>query len=204
VLDLCCGFGRHALLLRERGLDVVGLDLSFDLLRAARTLPGFERLLAGRLLRGDAVRPPFRDERFDTVVNLFSSFGYFGEAGDERVLAGIRRILRPGGRAVFDLMNPTHVRAGLVARSRREEPEFVLDERRALLDDGKRVVKDVELAFTDGRRLRWREDVRLYDVAEFRTLANRHGLSIESTFGDFDGSVCGERSPRAIVFARRI
>ncbi|MCE9595547.1 MAG: class I SAM-dependent methyltransferase [Planctomycetes bacterium] len=204
VLDLCCGFGRHALLLREHGLATFGLDLSLDLLRAARTLPGFERALAGRLVRGDAVRLPFAAERFDSVVNLFSSFGYFGEAGDERVLAEIRRVLRPGGLAVFDLMNPAHVRAGLVAQSRRTEPDFVLDERRALLDDGRRVVKDVDLSFADGRRLRWREDVRLYELAEFRSLAQRHGLTIETTFGDFDGSACTERSPRAIVFARRV
>ncbi|MCC6405837.1 MAG: class I SAM-dependent methyltransferase [Planctomycetes bacterium] len=203
VLDLCCGFGRHALLLRRAGLDVWGVDLSFDLLRAARELDGYERLLAGRLVRGDAQRVPFGSGRFDGIVNLFSSFGYFGERGDERVLAEIVRVLVPGGIAVFDLMNATRVRAELVPHSRRSEADFVLDERRALLDDGRRVVKDVELDFADGRTLRWREDVRLYSRSEFDALLARHGLFNVATFGDFDASVCGERSPRTIVVARR-
>ena len=38
VLDDCCGFGRHGVAMSERGLDVVGIDLSFDLLRGAREL----------------------------------------------------------------------------------------------------------------------------------------------------------------------
>jgi SAM-dependent methyltransferase len=114
VLDLCCGFGRHALLLREAGVDAFGVDLSFELLRAARELAGYQPWLAGRLVRGDARRVPFRAERFDAVVNLFSSFGYFGERGDRAVLAELARVLVPGGLAVFDLMNATRVRDELV------------------------------------------------------------------------------------------
>jgi ubiquinone/menaquinone biosynthesis C-methylase UbiE len=97
VLDLCCGFGRHALLLAQSGASVVGLDLSLELLSAARELPGFERALAGRLVHADASRLPFRDASFDSLVNLFSSFGYLDADGDARMLSEIARTLRAGG-----------------------------------------------------------------------------------------------------------
>jgi len=90
VLDLCCGFGRHTLALREQGFDAIGLDLSPELLAHAAQGPGWE-LLRGRLLRGDARVLPFAERSFGSLVNLFSSFGYFGEEGDRQVLREIAR-----------------------------------------------------------------------------------------------------------------
>src|SRR5690606_33690977 len=75
VLDVPCGQGRHVHLLAEAGLDVTGLDYSAHLLKAARKR-GTARTL--RYVRGDMRTLP--DEwsgRFDAVVNLFTSFGFF-------------------------------------------------------------------------------------------------------------------------------
>lgn len=201
TLDLCCGFGRHTLLLAEAGVDVFGLDLSRDLLLQARRLPGAARL-AGRLVRADARDIPFTAKAFRSVVNLFSSFGYFGELGDARVVREIARVLEPGGLAVLDLMNPSFVRAGLRAESTREGEDFLLRESRSLVEGGRRVVKDVELR-TGGEVRRWREDVRLYELAEFRALAADVGLELISAHGGFDGSAHDERSPRMLLCARR-
>jgi len=95
VLDLACGQGRHAQLLAEAGLRVDGLDLSRDLLAVAT------REAAGRSVRytrGDMRRLPARwSGRFDAVVNLFTSFGFFDEpADDAAVIHGVARVLRPG------------------------------------------------------------------------------------------------------------
>jgi SAM-dependent methyltransferase len=202
TLDLCCGFARHTLLLREQGVDVFGLDLSEDLLAAARTLPDAERLLAGRIVRGDARELPFASASFASLVNLFSSFGYFGELGDERVLAEIGRVLRPGGLAVLDLMNPAFVRANLRDETRREGEDFLLRERRALVDGGRRVVKDVELV-RHGESRRWREDVRLYELAELRTKLAAHGLGVREVHGGFADEPAGDSAPRLLLVVTR-
>jgi SAM-dependent methyltransferase len=202
VLDLCCGFGRHSLLLAEAGLDVAGLDLSRDLLAAARELPDFEGKLAGRLVQADARELPFAERSFDALVNLFSSFGYFGELDDARMLREIARVVRPGAVVVLDLMNPGYVRANLRDESVREDDEFMLRERRALADGGKRVVKDVELR-TGADVKRWREDVRLYELGEMRARLASLGLSVESTHGEFDDSAYSAASPRMLLVARR-
>lgn len=202
TLDLCCGFGRHTLLLAASGVNVFGLDLSRDLLLQSRGLPEAERFLGGRLVRADARDVPFASGAFRSVVNLFSSFGYFGELGDARVLREIARVLEPGGLAVLDLMNPAFVRAGLRAESVREGDEFLLRESRALLDGGRRVVKDVELR-ADGEVRRWREDVRLYELAEFRTLARDVRLDVLDVCGGFDSSAHTDASPRMLVRLKR-
>jgi SAM-dependent methyltransferase len=203
VLDHCCGFGRHALLLSQAGLDVFGFDLSLDLLRAARELPGFAAALDGRLVRAEMTRVPFADASFDWVVNLFSSFGYLGEAGDARALREIARVLRPGAQAVLDLMNPPRVREGLVPHSSRSGPGFELEERRRLEHAGRNVVKEVELRRAGSAPRSWREEVRLYEPAELAALLDGAGLVPQREFGDFDGRPCDAGAPRRILVLRR-
>lgn len=202
VLDLCCGFGRHTLAMRERGVEVIGMDLSMELLARARTLPHNE-LLADRLFRGDARRLPFANGVFDALANLFSSFGYFGDDGDREVLDEIARVTKPGATIVLDLMNPARIRAGLVPSSHTERDGIVLDERRSLEEGGRRVVKTVLLTHADGTQRTWREDVRMYEGDEMRSLLGARGFAIERTAGDFDGSAFDARSPRQILVARK-
>ena len=203
VLDLCCGFGRHTLALSELGVEVIGLDLSMELLREARTLENAQRL-DGRLLRADATALPLRSSSFDGVVNLFSSFGYFGELGDARMLSEIARVLRPGGCAILDLMNPAFVRANLRSESAREGRDFLVRETRALSEGGRRVTKEVEVRLAEGGIRRWREEVRLYEEAEMRSLLAGRGLSVEVLHGDFKGGAFTPQSERMLMTARRM
>src|SRR5438093_4711234 len=81
ILDLPCGQGRHAIELARRGYEVTGVDLSPYLIGVAKA-----RAEAGgvrvRWLEGDMRRPVPR-ERFDLVLNPFTSLGYFlHEAAD--------------------------------------------------------------------------------------------------------------------------
>ncbi len=197
VLDLGCGFGRHLLALRERGLDAFGLDRSRALLQ--RAVPE----LAGRLARGDFRALPFGSGAFQSVLMLFSSFGYFDDAGNERVLREIARVLAPSGLVVLDLMNPARVRAALVPESRTRRGGLEIHEQRRLESGGTRVVKDVSLRAADQSEHRWREDVRLYEPEEVALLLARSGLWHLRTEGDFDGRVFDSGSARQIVWARR-
>ncbi len=206
VLDLCCGWGRHLIALdeisRERHLDieVAGVDYSADLLRRLRDLPEGRRV-ASRTVNGDARRAPFRDRAFDGIVSLFSSFGYFGDAGDAELLSGIARMLAADGRAFLDVMNPSFVRAGLVPESTKSVGDARLVERRSL--SGPFVRKDVELWRADVHVRTWHEEVRLYEYAELEALAAGVGLAIDASWGAFDGSSLAATSPRQLLRIRR-
>src|SRR3972149_3624699 len=84
ILDLGCGWGRHAVRLAQRGYRVTGLDLSayhLRLARAAARRAGVEV----EWVRADMRDVPGR-ARYDAVINMFTSFGYFdSEADDQRV-----------------------------------------------------------------------------------------------------------------------
>lgn len=115
VLDCPCGQGRHAHLLAEAGYDVDGLDYSADLLDVARAR-GTSRTL--RYTRGDMRRLPARwTGRFDVVLNLFTSFGFFASAADDqRVIAEFARVLKPGGLLVWNGGSRDGVMARFLAR----------------------------------------------------------------------------------------
>jgi len=100
VLDVPCGQGRHAHLLAEAGFDVDGLDYSADLLEIAKRR-GTGRTL--RYTRGDMRKLPARwTGRFDAVLNLFTSFGFFTDPRDDRrVIGEFARVLAPDGVLVW-------------------------------------------------------------------------------------------------------
>jgi ubiquinone/menaquinone biosynthesis C-methylase UbiE len=95
ALDLCCGAGHHFDAAREAADVVVGVDFSATMLRAAP---------AGLLVQGDARSLPFRTETFDSVFS-YTSLYYVADLA--AALQEVRRVLVPGGRAVFELGNRT-------------------------------------------------------------------------------------------------
>jgi len=75
ILDICCGTGRHSIILRQRGWNTVGLDISKNLLAIAKRRMKKERV-GFPLVRADMRRFPFRNQVFDAVICMFTSFGY--------------------------------------------------------------------------------------------------------------------------------
>ena len=98
-----CGFGRHTLPLARAGYRVVGVDRSGTLLDEARRRGGGERWPKLSAPTTASCRSPTTS--FDAALNLFTSLGYLGDEEDTKVLAAIRRVLRPGGRLVLETMH---------------------------------------------------------------------------------------------------
>ncbi|EPJ35779.1 hypothetical protein STAFG_7154 [Streptomyces afghaniensis 772] len=102
VLDVGCGTGVFALLLAQRGVDVVGVDPAGASLDVARGKPGGERV---RWIHGDATTLP------PLAADLATMTGNAAQAvvdpeDWQRTLRGARAALRPGGRFVFETRVP--------------------------------------------------------------------------------------------------
>lgn len=200
VLDLACGAGRHARAMAALGLEVLGIDLSPDLLRAAATAGGGVR----GYVRGDMRRVPARGP-FHAVTMFFTSFGYFGTDGENAaVLAEVGRVLSPGGRLLLDGMNRDVVIAGLVPESRKAGPggERIV-ERRRITPDGRRVEKEIAIFRGDRPPEEYTESVRLFSRKELAVLFRTAGLSVETCYGDLAGAPSGPESPRLVLVGRR-
>ncbi|MDQ4086353.1 MAG: methyltransferase domain-containing protein [Actinomycetota bacterium] len=103
VIDVGCGAGRHAFELYRRGAHVVafdrdepglrGVEEMFAAMRAEGQVPDTG---SARTVHGDALAIPFPDGHFHHVV---ASEILEHVPADERVIAEIVRVLRPGGTA---------------------------------------------------------------------------------------------------------
>lgn len=115
VLDIPCGQGRHSHLLAEAGFDVTGLDYSNYLLKRGRERGTGSRL---RYVKGDMRRLPARwTGRFDAVVNLFTSFGFFQDPADDvRTISEFARVLRPGGVLIWHGASRDGIMSGFLDR----------------------------------------------------------------------------------------
>jgi len=195
VLDLACGAGRHMAALQKAGAHVVGLDLSWPLLVAARSAG------AELLVRADMRWLPVRSGAMDAVVNLFTSFGYFAHDDEHAlVLSEISRVLAPGGRFALDFLNAPAVRAALVARDEKTVRGRRVVQQRRLSDGGRVVVKTIHLE-AEGRE--YMERVRLFERPELEQMFADAGLEVRHVFGDYEGGAHGPSSPRLILLARR-
>lgn len=197
LLDLGCGAGRHIEAFARRGVHVIGVDRSCDLLAAAPVS------LRDQLVRGDLRALPFRDASFDGALSLFSSFGYFGPDGDRRALAEAERVLRPGGRLCLDLADPAAVRAHLVPRSERRVGDLLLRESRELSEGGRLVIKHVESIGGPAGLREWQERLWLYEDADLERLAKDVGLDVESRREGFGGAVGSALAARRVWTLRR-
>jgi SAM-dependent methyltransferase len=99
VLDLGCNDGFGSSLLASRAGEVVGVDVSAKSLKEAAAQYGSRSL---HFMPVDGISLPFRDATFDFVV----SFQVIEHISDyDAYLSEIRRVLRPGGSAVFTTPN---------------------------------------------------------------------------------------------------
>jgi SAM-dependent methyltransferase len=101
ILDVCCGTGRHSLELAARGYQVLGIDNSQKAMEIATSQnsssAGFRRL--------DMRELGSLEGKYDGVILLWQSFGYYSPAENNSILSAISQILRPGGRLVLDIYN---------------------------------------------------------------------------------------------------
>lgn len=120
VLDLACGTGKVGSEMLRRGYEVVGADLSEQMVRlCARQEPPLPAVVM------DATALGLRANCFDLVVCLYDSLNYILDP--EGLRQGFRRVqeaLQPGGLFIFDLNTPRALRIGLFTQSnlRRRSP----------------------------------------------------------------------------------
>ncbi len=107
VVDMNCGAGRHTALMAELGYDVTGFDLSQNALDLARKLLD-TRGVSAQLRQGSSLAMPFTDASFDALV-AWRSLHVFSREDIPRVIAEMRRVVRPGGKILFSTRSDRNI-----------------------------------------------------------------------------------------------
>jgi len=202
VADICCGMGRHAIPLALAGMDVVGLDASAMMLHVARVLG--EGVANLSLVRGNAARLPLRSASFEVALNLFNSFGYFADDGQNlAVLDETARCLRPGGRFLLETRN----RAYQILYAPYLEEVRLADGSPALIrcryDQATHHLTSTWCDPEDVERVLYRARIRLYGLDELQEMFDCADFEIDQVCGQYDGSGFEGWERMLIVVAHR-
>ena len=101
VLDVGCGAGVDLARFAKGGAEVTGVDVSPSAIDLARTNFA-QQGLRGRFEVADGERLPFADDTFDLV---FAHGVVQYTAQPQRLVDECRRVLKPGGEAIFQVYN---------------------------------------------------------------------------------------------------
>ncbi len=202
ILDLACGTGRHAIMLAKMGFRVTGLDLDKGALKIARAA-AYQSNTSVYWKQGDMRRVRL-EEKFDAVICMFSSFGYFlKESDNNHVLRMVSRVLKPGGILILDLPNKQWMRTKLKKKTHDCLGVVCIDEEHTyqahthlfvneiIIDDGKNVRRTLNI-------------IHLYDKEEMVKKLKNASLLVRQVLGDYDGNPYRSRcSSRMIMVAQK-
>ena len=221
VLELACGTGRVLLPTARAGIEIVGLDISRQMLAVCRhklAAEPDEVRARVELHRADMCNFDL-GRQFALATLPFRPFQHLLTVQDQLAcLSTVRRHLADAGRIVLDVFNPS---LPLMVDKKYldefgEEPEFTMDDGRRVVRRHKSVERDYAnqilhgeiiyyVTHPDGRRERLVHDYKMRYLFRFEAehLLARCGFDLEHVYADYDKSPYGSTYPGELLFIAR-
>ncbi len=204
LLDVACGYGRHALIFAEKyGLKVTGIDASGGLITVANRYAR-EKKLDISFEVGQATDLPWNN-KFDHAIIAFNTLSLFGP-NDILVLKGINRSLKTGGRLFLDLDNKPHnCRYGTHDSHWYMWPSgLTLQELYFHEDTSTEVMRDIIFTKDGGIDDTFLIFKRIYSERDINKLLKDNGFRVGKIYGDWDLSPLKKTSPKMILTGVRV
>lgn len=177
VLDVACGRGRHAVSVSKLGYDVTGIDLSQNSIAFAKKFES-ENL---RFLQHDMCEP--MSSKFDVVLNLFTSIGYFDDdEKNKKALLSFWENLKPNGVGVIDFLNVDYTSEKLVDSEtiHSDGIDFFIQRK----FDGNHFYKQIK--FKDSNQtFSFTEKVKALRLKDFQSYFDEIGIKNFTCFGNY-------------------
>lgn len=201
ILDLYCGYGRHAIELAKKGFRVTGVDANQAFLDIATQKAQEEHVpVAFRLCD---MRELDYNNQFDAVINMFAAFGYFTDEENAGVLQQVAKALRPGGLFLIDLLNREWmVHNNLNRYWRHPSGDYVLSYK-VELNHGIVTMKRVLINQVTNTKTQYEFVLRAYSLPEMEFILEKNRLKIKATYGGFDERAYDADASRMIILAQK-
>jgi SAM-dependent methyltransferase len=203
LLDLGCGTGRHAIELARRGYEVVGFDLSLAMLaRAADEAQEKDQKL--NFVQGDMREMTF-DESFDGVYSWNTSFGYFDEETNAKVIAKVRSALKTGGQFLLDVINRDYMIRQAPSLAWFEGDGCVCMDEMSIDWITSRMRVKRTMMMDDGRAKEIEYSIRVYSLHELGRILHEQGFKVVEVSGRITtpGVFFGGEAPRTLILAEK-
>ena len=197
LIDIACGKGRHATYFNKKGMNVVGVDLSPNSIASAKQNENNNLQFSVH-----DMREVYKENHFDIVTNLFTSFGYFENKDDEqKAINAMAKNLKSDGVLIIDFMNIKKIIANLISSEKKTIDSITFNIKRSMQNN--HIIKDIEI-IDDNETQHFQEKVKAITLADFSAFVSNVGLNIIDIFGnykldDFDATI----SDRLILICKK-
>lgn len=186
ILDVACGNGRLHPFLRNAGFEVFGIDISTELINEAKKkYPKFKDYYIISDMRSFKL-----GRKFDVVLCWFTSFGYFSDKENIKVLINIANHLRKNGIFLLEIPNK------IVLLEKIKSHPFNIFVYKDIVEIDKYKIKKIKnqvfwiliknFYFKKGRDLKfiksYTSKVRLYSQSEIKELLKKANLRVIEIF----------------------
>ncbi len=200
VLDLACGTGNITIPMSKRGYDMIGLDLSCEMLNIARD-KAFEEKQDILFLNQDMTEMELFGT-VDAIVCALDGVNYVVDEKDlEKVFRLVRNYLNPGGVFIFDINSVHKLKNVLGGNTFVNEEQGIYYVWQSEFSDETKIC-DFELNFfeeqEDGSYLRFDEfqQERAYSIAEMTEIIEGCGLDVSGIYKPFEFATATDNDER--------
>lgn len=195
ILDLGCGSGRHSIELNKMGYKVDGIDLSTKSLEIAKPFEN-SRL---KFIRADFRKLDF-ENKYDIVLNLFTSFGYFDKEDEHaHVFKKIFKSLKNNGHFVLDFLNTKKAIKNISTTNPKQTIHIDDIEFRIKKSyDNNFIYKNIEIV-DSGKIIGFSERVKIITLDKFLKYFDGLNIQLEYQFGDYELSNFDESSSDRLI-----
>ncbi len=204
IVDVACGYGRHALLLADvYGLRVTGIDISPGLIATAKRFAAEKRL--GIEYEVKHARDLNWHNEFNHAMIAYNSFSLFSPNDAPIVLQSIHRALKQDGRLFVDLDNkPFNCRYGISDTNWSTYPGgLALGEIYFHEENSVEVCRDVIFKTDAEQPEEFITFKRIYSQEEILNLLSSCGFRVDGIYGGWDLSRLSESSPKMLLAATK-
>lgn len=198
ILDLACGKGRHAIYLNTKGFDVDACDLAPESIEFAKKHEN-EKL---HFFVQD-MRDNLTENKYDLVLNLFTSFGYFENLDDNlKTLKSVNQSLKKNGELIIDFFNADYVLQNLIPKEQKSIDGTIFNITKRVTNNI--IYKEINFE-SENKNYQFIEQVQALKKSDFEFLLAQSGFKIETIFGNYKLEKYNAiTSERLIVLATKI
>ncbi len=194
ILDVCCGYGRHAIQLAEKGYQVAGIDLSPFLIERAKTIAKTRQVSTINYQVGDVRNILQLLEAdlgtFDAAISMYTSIGYYDEATDRSVFRQLNQLVNEHGLLIVETMNRDFIVKYFQPYGVVDLDDCQLHEHRRFNYERSRMESTWKFYQKDGETLQHLASTcinhRVYSLHELIVLLNEAGWEYVNAYGTLD------------------
>lgn len=209
ILDLGCGTGNISLPLAKKGYEVIGIDVSEDMLSVAKEKAERDRLDILFLMQD--MREFELYGTVDCVISLYDSLNYITEEEDLlQVFCLVNNYLDPGGLFIFDMNTEYKFQNKLADRSFAETTEKAAYIWENYYDEKEKINEFYMNFFVKEenseqyKRFEEYHYERAYDIEKIKELITKSGMELLNVFDAFTFEEAREDSERIYFVAKEI